>query len=71
MIKLLSNLYNLFFSASQNIAIHSRVNRIATVDGSEKIDGLVMKIEGNSARVCWSKGEKTQENIGNLVAIID
>ncbi|QBC43464.1 hypothetical protein [Iodobacter fluviatilis] len=71
MMNLLSSLYNLFFCASNNIAIHSRVNRIATVDGSEKIDGLVMKIEGNSARVCWSKGEKTQENIGNLVAIVD
>jgi hypothetical protein len=71
MISLLGSLYHLFFSASQNIAINTRVNRIATIDGSEKIDGLVMKVEGSRARVCWSKGEKTQEDLRNLVSIVD
>lgn len=71
MITLLSSLYHFFFSSSHNIAINSRVNRIATVDGSEKIDGLVMKVEGGRARVCWTKGEKTQEDLHNLIAIVD
>ncbi|AZN37468.1 hypothetical protein [Iodobacter ciconiae] len=71
MISLLGSLYHFFFSTSQNITINTRVNRIATIDGSEKIDGLVMKVEGGRARVCWNKGEKTQEDLRNLVTVVD
>ncbi|WP_148713760.1 hypothetical protein [Chitinolyticbacter meiyuanensis] len=62
---------NFVFGRRDNIAINARVNRVAGLDGVERIDGRVLKIVGDRARVCWPTGQKTNEDLASLVLIAE
>jgi hypothetical protein len=47
-----------------------RVNRIHTLIGPERIDGLVINVNGGLAYVAWPNGDTTVESTKHLVPII-
>ncbi|WP_035054638.1 hypothetical protein [Andreprevotia chitinilytica] len=71
MTTLIAALYDRFFGTTENIVVNARVNRIAGIEANEKIDGRVLKLDGDRAKVCWPRGEKTMENVRNLVLIAE
>ncbi len=46
------------------------VNRIHTVIGPERVDGLVINVSGGLAYVAWPNGDTTVESTKHLVPII-
>ncbi|WP_028451593.1 hypothetical protein [Chitinilyticum aquatile] len=71
MLNLLNSLLESVSGRQYLIPVNARVNRAAGVLATEKIDGRVLKIEGDSAQVCWPRGEKTRENLSDLVLIAE
>ena len=47
-----------------------RVNRVYTVIGPERIDGLVINVNRGLAYVAWPNGDTTVESTKHLVPII-
>ncbi|BCL77066.1 hypothetical protein JHS3_28020 [Jeongeupia sp. HS-3] len=68
---IVSSLFAFFAGKNSDIVVNGRVNRMASLGGAERTDGRVLKIEGDRARVCWPKGDKTEETLSNLVTIIE
>jgi len=54
----------------RDIGPRVRVNRIHTLIGPERIDGLVIKVVHGLAWVAWPNGDTTVENTKHLVPII-
>ncbi|WP_028453992.1 hypothetical protein [Chitinilyticum litopenaei] len=71
MLKLLSSLVDAVSGRQYLIPVNARVNRSAGLTSAEKIDGRVLKIDGDLAQVCWPRGEKTREYLGDLVVIAE
>ncbi|HSC81863.1 MAG TPA: hypothetical protein VLC08_16000 [Chitinolyticbacter sp.] len=71
MYSLFAAIVNFVLGHRDNIAVNARVNRMAGLDGTEKIDGRVLKIFGDRARVCWPTGQKTNEDLASLVLIAE
>ena len=53
------------------IEMRARVNRIHTVTGPERVDGLVINLNRGVAYVAWPNGDTTIESVKHLVPIID
>ncbi|WP_432722679.1 hypothetical protein R0381_001534 [Jeongeupia wiesaeckerbachi] len=68
---IISSLFAFFAGKNSDIVVNGRVNRMADLAGSERTDGRVLKIDGDRARVCWPKGEKTEESLSSLVSIVE
>ncbi|WP_348946358.1 hypothetical protein ABHF33_07430 [Chitinibacter sp. FCG-7] len=68
MLMLISSLIERWSGNAVHVPVNARVNRIDHF-GGERFDGRVLKVEGNRARVCWPKGEKTDEYLSDLVPI--
>lgn len=60
----------LFSPAREEIDVRARVNRIHTITGPERTDGLVLNVRRGIAYVSWPNGETTMERVRYLVAII-
>jgi len=60
----------LFFPPREEIDVRARVNRIHTVTGPERTDGLVLNVSRGMAYVSWPNGDTTIERVRHLVAII-
>ncbi|UXY15901.1 hypothetical protein N8I74_02470 [Chitiniphilus purpureus] len=71
MTSLLASLLALSRGNADRITVNDRVNRVAGLAGGERVDGRVLKIIGQRARVCWPQGQKTEEDLGNLVLIVE
>jgi hypothetical protein len=48
----------------------ARVNRVQTLIGPERIDGLVINVNQGVAYVAWPNGDTTMESTKHLVPII-
>ncbi len=48
----------------------TRVNRVNTLIGPERIDGVVINVNHGLAYVAWPNGDTTVESIRQLVPII-
>jgi hypothetical protein len=48
----------------------ARVNRVQTLIGPERIDGLVINVNQGVAHVAWPNGDTTMESTKHLVPII-
>jgi hypothetical protein len=68
MLMLISSLMERFSGAVNSLPVNARVNLVDQF-GGERTDGRILKVEGRRARVCWPKGEKTEENLSDLVKI--
>ncbi|WP_034619744.1 MULTISPECIES: hypothetical protein [Chitinibacter] len=68
MLMLISSLIERFSGVANELPVNARVN-LAGRFTAERYDGRVLKIEGDRARVCWPKGEKTYEYLNDLVRI--
>ena len=53
------------------IEMRARVNRIHTLTGPERVDGLVITLHRGVAYVSWPNGDTTIESVKHLVPIID
>jgi hypothetical protein len=53
------------------IEMRARVNRIHTVTGPERVDGLVINLNRGVAYVAWPNGDTTIESVKHLVPIVD
>lgn len=53
------------------IEMRARVNRIHTLTGPERVDGLVINLNRGVAYVSWPNGDTTIESVRHLVPIID
>jgi hypothetical protein len=69
-IALLAVLKNVLTPANADIAPHARVNRVHSILGPERIDGLVISVTRGMARVAWPNGQTTVESIRYLVPIV-
>ena len=67
---MLAVLKTMLTPADADIQIRSRVNRVHSVLGPERIDGLVINLNRGVAYVAWPNGETTIESVRYLVAII-
>jgi len=56
---------------AEDIEIRARVNRVHTLTGPERVDGLVINVARGVAYVSWPNGETTLESVRHLVPIID
>jgi len=63
-------LLKILFSPRDEIGVRARVNRIHTITGPERIDGLVLNVRRGIAYVSWPNGDTTRESVRHLVAII-
>ncbi|XZG70559.1 hypothetical protein ACTSKR_01505 [Chitinibacteraceae bacterium HSL-7] len=68
---LFASLYNAMLLKDKVFAIGDRVNREAGFGGAEKVDGRVMNVFGERARICWPGGRKSMENVADLVRIAE
>ena len=64
-------LKNAFIPTQAEIEMRARVNRIHTMTGPERVDGLVININRGVAYVAWPNGDTTIESLRHLVPIID
>jgi hypothetical protein len=64
-------LKNAFMPTPAEIEMRARVNRIHTMTGPERVDGLVINIQRGVAYVAWPNGDTTIESLRHLVPIID
>lgn len=67
---MLAVLKTMLTPANADIQIRGRVNRVHSVLGPERIDGLVINLNRGVAYVAWPNGETTIESVRYLVAII-
>ena len=67
---MLAFLKALFGRTGCEIEARCKVNRIRTLIGPERIDGLVIKVNRGLAYVAWPNGDTTVESIEHLVPII-
>jgi hypothetical protein len=63
-------LRSVLFPAHCEIEPRSRVNRVNTLIGPERIDGLVINVNHGLAYVAWPNGDTTVESTRHLVPII-
>jgi hypothetical protein len=66
----LALLRNILTPPHCEIEPRARVNRIQTVIGPERVDGLVINVSGGLAYVAWPNGDTTVESTKHLVPII-
>jgi len=66
----LALLKNILTSSHSEIEPRVRVNRVNTLVGPERVDGLVINVTQGLAYVAWPNGDTTVENTKHLVPII-
>jgi hypothetical protein len=64
-------LRNAFALDHAELEPRTRVNRMHTLSGPERIDGLVINLNHGLAYVAWPNGDTTIESVRHLVPIID
>ncbi len=67
---MLALLKNILTPSHCEIEPRARVNRIHTLIGPERIDGLVINVTQGLAYVAWPNGDTTVESTKHLVPII-
>ena len=67
---MLALLKNILTPSHCEIEPRVRVNRIHTLIGPERIDGLVINVTQGLAYVAWPNGDTTVESTKHLVPII-
>ena len=61
----------IFSPEQEDIGVRTKVNRLHTLNGPERIDGLVINTKHGVAYVVWPNGETTLESVRHLVPIVD
>ena len=67
---MLALLKNILTSSHSEIEPRVRVNRVNTLVGPERVDGLVINVTQGLAYVAWPNGDTTVGNTKHLVPII-
>ena len=67
---MLALLKNILSTGHCAIQPRDRVNRVHTLIGPERVDGLVVNVAHGLASVAWPNGDTTVESTKHLVPIV-